>query len=130
MPREFSRSLRVGEQVRRVLAELIHDELKDPRIGMVTLTAVEVSRDLAHARVYFTVLADDPEAPQTTLAGLRRASGFLRRELGRQVKLRLVPELQFVHDTSVEHGRRLSALIDDALAADSGNGDDDGPAPD
>ncbi len=124
MPREFSRSRRVGEQVRRVLAQLIHDEVKDPGIGMVTLTAVEVSPDLAHARVFFTVLADDAGAQRASEAALRRASGFLRRELGRQVKLRVTPELQFVYDRSVEHGRRLSALIDGAVAAGAHDPDD------
>jgi ribosome-binding factor A len=116
MPREFSRARRVGEQIRRLLAELIHDEVKDPRIGMVTLTAVELSRDLAHARVFFTVLADDEEALRRTQAGLVRATGYLRREIGRQIKLRGVPELHFEYDRSVEHGRRLSALIERAVA--------------
>ena len=116
MPREFSRSRRVGEQIRRVLAQLIHDQVKDPGVGMVTLTGIEVSPDLAHAKVFFTVLADDPGMIRSSEAGLRRASGFLRRELGHQVKLRITPELHFTYDRSVEHGRHLTALIDDAVA--------------
>ena len=116
MPREFSRSRRVGEQIRRSLAQLIHDEVKDPGVGMVTLTAVELSPDLAHARVFFTALVDDDAAQRASEAALQRAAGFLRRELGRLVKLRLVPDLQFVYDHSVDHGRRLSALIDEAVA--------------
>lgn len=127
MPREFSRSRRVGEQIQRVLAQLIHDQVKDPGVGMVTLTAVEVSHDLAHAKIFFTVLADDPEAVKATAAGLRRASGFLRRELARQVKLRVTPELLFTYDRSVERGRRLTALIEGALA-DSPPADDDEPS--
>jgi len=125
MAREFSRSQRVGVQVMRLLAELIHDEIKDPRIGMVTLTAIELSRDLAYAKVFFTVLSDDSDAVTRTANTLRHASGFLRHELGRRIKLRQTPELQFVHDTSVEHGRRLSALIDDAVGADGAGHDDD-----
>ena len=116
MAREFSRSRRVAEQLKRVLAELIHDEVKDPRVGMVTLTAVDLSRDLAHARLYFTVLADDDAAVARTGEALRHAGGFLRREVGRRVKLRQVPHLQFVHDGSVERGRRLADLIDGAVA--------------
>ncbi|MDX1594086.1 MAG: 30S ribosome-binding factor RbfA [Gammaproteobacteria bacterium] len=122
MPREFSRSRRVGEEIRRTLAQLVHDEVKDPGVGMVTLTAVRMSPDLAHARVYFTALADDDEARTSSEKALRRAAGFLRRELGRRIKLRNTPELQFVYDRSVDEGRRLSALIDDAVARDA---DDD-----
>jgi ribosome-binding factor A len=125
MPREFSRSRRVGEQIQRVLAQLIHDQVKDPGVGMVTLTAVEVSHDLAHAKVFFTVLTDDPEAVKSTAAGLRRASGFLRRELSHQVKLRITPELHFTYDRSVEQGRRLTALIEDALAEHPAAADDE-----
>jgi ribosome-binding factor A len=125
MPREFSRSRRVGEQIRRVLAQLIHDQVKDPGVGMVTLTAVEVSHDLAHAKIFFTVLADDPAAIKSSEAGLRRASGFLRRELGHQVKLRLTPELHFTYDRSVEQGRRLTALIEDAVAEHPAATDDE-----
>jgi len=124
MPREFSRSRRVGEQIRRTLARLIHDEVKDPGVGMITLTAVEVSQDLAHARVFFTALADDEAAQRASEAALQRAAGFLRRELGREVKLRVTPELQFAYDRSVEHGRRLSALIDHAVAGEA-HGDDE-----
>ena len=124
MPREFSRSRRVGEQIRRTLARLIHDEVKDPGVGMVTLTAVEVSQDLAHARVFFTALADEEAAQRASEAALQRASGFLRRELGREVKLRVTPELQFTYDRSVDQGRRLSALIDNAVASGT-HGDDE-----
>jgi ribosome-binding factor A len=126
MPREFSRSRRVGEQIRRSLAQLIHDEVKDPGVGMVTLTAVELSPDLAHARVFFTALVDDDAAQRASEAALQRAAGFLRRELGRLVKLRLVPDLQFVYDHSVDHGRRLSALIDEAVAGAPRRDDESG----
>ncbi len=126
MPREFSRSRRVGEQIQRSLAQLIHDEVKDPGVGMVTLTAVELSPDLAHARVFFTALVDDATAQCASEAALQRAAGFLRRELGRLVKLRVVPDLQFVYDRSVERGRRLSALIDEAVAGSPQQDDEAG----
>lgn len=117
MPKEFSRSSRVAEQVQRELAELIRLELKDPRVGLVTLTGVELTPDYAHAKVFYTTLAD-PSARQGIDAGLRRASGFLRRELGRRIRIHTLPELHFVFDESVERGDRLSRLIDEAVASD------------
>lgn len=117
MPKEFSRSSRVAEQVQRELAELIRLELKDPRVGLVTLTGVELTPDYAHAKVFYTTLAD-PSARQEIDAGLRRASGFLRRELGRRIRIHTLPELHFVFDESVERGDRLSRLIDEAVASD------------
>jgi ribosome-binding factor A len=106
---------RVADQIQRELSELLRAELKDPRVGMITLTGVEVSPDLAHARVFFTTLGD-AETLARCEAGLRRASGFLRAELGQRLKLRVTPELRFVHDASVERGVRLSKLIDDAVS--------------
>ena len=117
MPKEFSRSSRVAEQVQRELAELIRLELKDPRVGLVTLTGVELTPDYAHAKVFYTTLAD-PSARQDIDAGLRRASGFLRRELGRRIRIHTLPELHFVFDESVERGDRMSRLIDEAVASD------------
>jgi ribosome-binding factor A len=117
MPREYSRTLRVGQQIHRELAELIRTELKDPGIGMITLGDVEVSKDLAYARVYYTVLGEG-EAIEATGAALRRASGFLRRELGRRMRLRIVPELKFVYDDSQARGARLDALIAEAVRED------------
>jgi len=114
MPREFSRTLRVAEQIQRDLAELIRLEVKDPRVGMVTLTDVEVTSDYAHAKVYFTLLGDADRVHEAT-AGLNRAAGFLRHELGHRIKLRVVPQLHFIHDESVERGARLSQLIDEAI---------------
>ena len=117
MPKEFARSSRVAEQVQRELAELIRLELKDPRVGLVTLTGVELTPDYAHAKVFYTTLAD-PSARQDIDTGLRRASGFLRRELGRRIRIHTLPELHFVFDESVERGDRLSRLIDEAVASD------------
>jgi ribosome-binding factor A len=118
MPKDFSRGLRVGDQIQRELAELIRLELKDPRVGMVTLTAVEVSPDYSHAKVYFTTLAEG-QARREVETGLRAAAGFLRRELGHRIRIHTIPDLHFVYDASVERGARVSHLIDEAVAADS-----------
>ena len=111
---------RVADQIQKELSGLLRSELKDPRVGMITLTGVEVSPDLAHAKVFFTTLGD-AEALGRTQAGLKRAAGFLRVELGHRLKLRITPEIRFVHDASVEHGVRLSKLIDDAVAGKKGD---------
>jgi ribosome-binding factor A len=111
----LARQRRVADQIQRELAEIIRGELKDPRVGMITLTGVEVSPDLAHAKVFFTTLAGEPQREET-LAGLKRAAGFLRSELGHRIKIHSTPELHFFYDASVERGMRLSQLIDDAVA--------------
>ena len=123
MPRDFARSSRVAQQIRRDLAELIRFEVKDPRLGKVTLTDVEVTPDYAHAKVYYTALADATEL-EAIGAGLGRAAGFLRRELGRRIKLHHLPELHFVHDASIERGARLSQLIDAAVQSAASDADD------
>jgi ribosome-binding factor A len=115
MPKEYPRTLRVGEQIHRELARLVHDVVKDPRVGMVTIVDVEVSRDLAHAKVYFSVLGDD-ETQSASGAGLNRAAGFLRGELGRRLRIRGVPELRFIYDETQRTGARVDALIEEALA--------------
>jgi ribosome-binding factor A len=118
MPREFSRNQRLGNQVLRTLNELLRFEIKDPRLGGVSLTAVDLSRDLSVARVYFSLL--DPEAdPAPAQAGLEKAAGFLRGRLGREIKVRHVPELRFEHDDSAAEGQRISDLIEDALKGDT-----------
>ncbi|WP_435750578.1 30S ribosome-binding factor RbfA [Thauera sp. AutoDN2] len=130
MPKEYSRSQRVVEQIRRELAELIRLEVKDPRVGFITLTDVEITPDYAHAKVYFTNMTGEDDVPEI-LQGLRRASGFLRRELGRRIRIHTIPELHFHYDRSVEEGSRLSQLIDAVVKDDEarhegeGNGADD-----
>lgn len=123
MPRDFPRSRRIAEQIQRELSEIIRLELKDPRVGMITLTDVEVSQDHAHARVFFTLLGDAAKIKDTGEA-LQHAAGFIRSELAHRIKLRTVPQLQFKYDVSVERGMRLSRLIDDALASDPGHSAD------
>lgn len=115
MPRDFSRTDRVAEQIKRDLAELIRLEVKDPRVRMVTLTAVEVTSDYAHAKIYYTVLEGESKAVQQ---GLERASGFLRSQIAHAMKLRVTPQLHFIYDASVERGTHLSQLIDQAVASD------------
>jgi ribosome-binding factor A len=117
MPKEYSRSQRVAEQIRRELAELIRMEVKDPRVGFITLTDVEITPDYAHAKVFFTSMKGE-EGLDEILTGLRRASGFLRRELGRRVRIHTSPELHFHYDSSVERGSRMSQLIDEVVRAD------------
>jgi ribosome-binding factor A len=116
MAQEFSRALRVGEQIRRELAEEIR-KLKDPRIGMVTITDVEVSKDLAVARVYYSVLGEG-DVIASTQKGLDRAAGFLRRELGHAMRLRVIPELRFHYDDTELKGNRIDRLIDEAIKRD------------
>ncbi|QID17601.1 30S ribosome-binding factor RbfA [Nitrogeniibacter mangrovi] len=125
MPRDFSRAQRVGEQIRRELAELLRLEVKDPRVGFITLTDVEVSADFAHAKVFFTSMTGQ-EGLDEILVGLRRASGFLRRELGRRIRIHQTPELHWHYDASVERGMALSSLIDKAVEEDRArSGDED-----
>lgn len=127
MPKEFSRGARVAEQIKRELAELIRLEVKDPRVGFISLTDVELTPDYAHAKVFFTSMYGD-EGVDAILTGLNRASGFLRRELRRRVRIHTTPELHFVYDRSVIEGSRLSALIDKAVADDKAQrGDGDAP---
>ena len=118
MPREFSRNQRLGAQVQRSLSELIRFETKDPGLANVSLTDVELSKDLSIAKVYFSLLNPDDD-PNPALEALQRAAGFLRRRLGHELSVRHVPELRFVHDDSVAHGVEISRLIDDATNADS-----------
>ena len=110
-----ARQARIADQIQRELAELVRTEVRDPRVGLVTLTGVELSRDQSHAKVFFTVLGPDVNGEQA-LEGLTRASGFLRSELAHRLTIRKVPELHFAYDESVERGVRLSRLIDEALA--------------
>jgi ribosome-binding factor A len=118
MPREFNRSERVAGQIRRELAQLIQREIKDPEVGLISVSDVEVTRDLSHAKVYITVF--DSARAEVTVAALRRAAGYLRHRLGQQVRMRSVPELHFQHDASVEAGIHMDGLIGAALASDRG----------
>jgi ribosome-binding factor A len=109
-----ARSARIADQIQRELAEVVRTELRDPRVGLLTFTGVELSRDQSHAKVFFTVLGAPSEC-EDALQGLQRAAGFLRSQLAHRLTTRKVPELHFEYDTSVERGMRLSRLIDEAV---------------
>ncbi|MFJ9533869.1 30S ribosome-binding factor RbfA [Herbaspirillum sp. NPDC101396] len=118
------RGLRVADQIQRDLSEIIAFELKDPRVGMVTITEVQVTPDYAHAKIFFTTLKDDKQAIQDTVTGLSKASGFLRGQLGRRLTIHTLPELHFVHDNSTARGIEMSRLIDEANATRAKDADE------
>lgn len=113
------RPQRVGDQIRAELADLIQHEVRDPRIGFVTVTEVRMSPDLHYARVYVSVLGDE-EQQNESLAVLERARGFLRAQIGNRVELRVVPELRFVIDDTLDRSERIDELLEE-----SGDVDDD-----
>lgn len=123
--KEFSRTDRIGELVQRELSKLIQQEIKDPRIGIVTITEVRVTKDLAHAKVYTSMLAKSEDEILTAVDVLNKAASFLRGQLAKTVKLRKMPELHFTFDKSVTHGPQLSGLIDEALKKDKKLHEDD-----
>ncbi len=114
MPKEYTRSQRVEEQIQRVLSQVIPREIKDPRLGMVTVSAVDVSRKLSIAKVFVTLLGGEGEI-KNRIEILNKTSGFLRSELAKNITMRHVPELRFFYDVSIERGVKLSALIDQAM---------------
>lgn len=114
---ENSRTLRVADQIQRELADLLQREIKDARAKSITITAVEVTRDYSHAKVFYSILGSSEEI-FLAQNGLDNAKGFLRSQLSSRMKLRITPELNFVYDESIERGMRLSKLIDDAVAQD------------
>ena len=122
MPREFSRSQRMAEQLRRELAEIIQDEIKDPRVGFLSFTEVRMSRDLSHAVVYCSVL--DEQHLHESIEVLNRAVGFIRKSVGRRIRARIVPTLKFVADESVIRGAAMDNLISEAIKSDEKNSDD------
>ena len=115
--KEFNRTQRMGDQIQRELAQLIQQQMADPRLGMVTVSAVEISRDLAHAKVLISVL-DEQHDVQASIEVLNNAAGYLRHELAQRTKMRVTPRLRFVYDPTLKYGSRLSALIDTAISED------------
>jgi ribosome-binding factor A len=107
------RPQRLGDLIQREVSELIRMEVRDPRVGMITITSVDVSPDITHAKIFFTVL--EKEKLPDTLEGLKRSAGFLRAQLAKRIKMYTTPELRFVYDESVERGDRISRLIDSVL---------------
>jgi ribosome-binding factor A len=113
MAKEFSRTSRIGEVIMRELAQMIQQEVSDPRVGMVTVSHVDVSSDLKYAKVYVTRLTgvESDQDVDECIAGLTNAAGFLKRGIAKRVEIRTVPELRFYYDKSLEHGFRMDELI-------------------
>jgi ribosome-binding factor A len=124
MPREYARARRVEDQLQRLLVDLIRREVKDPRLGPVSITAVELTDDLSHARVYVTPFGGQGD-PVSTAEALQHAAGFLRNGVRKELRLRVTPTLEFKPDETIERGARLSALIDSAVSADRARHPDD-----
>jgi ribosome-binding factor A len=121
MAGEFSRTSRIGDQLQKELASLIQFEVKDPRLGIITINEVRVAKDLGYADIYYTVLGmdDKPEKLADSQTALNSASNFLRRRASQEIKLRVMPQLRFHYDDSVVNGAKMSALIDEAIKADA-----------
>ncbi|MGM0524919.1 30S ribosome-binding factor RbfA [Idiomarina seosinensis] len=125
MPQDFSRTERVRHQLQREIAVILQREVKDPRVSMVTVSDVEVSRDLAYAKVFVTFFNDDQEQVKQAVKILNDAAGFIRSLLGKRIKARVVPELKFHHDESLNEGIRMSRLVDEARKRDRNDSSED-----
>ncbi|MBU2924471.1 30S ribosome-binding factor RbfA [Colwellia sp. 4_MG-2023] len=119
MAREYARTDRVGQQIQKEIAVILMREIKDPRLSMTTVSAVEVTRDLAYAKVFVTFFNDNAEDIKTSLEVLAEAEGYIRSLLGKRLRARIMPHLRFVYDSSMSEGVRMSALVDQAVASDS-----------
>lgn len=120
-----ARGLRVADQIQRDLAEIVAYGLKDPRVGMITITEVQITPDYAHAKVFFTMLKDDPVTIKNNVDGLAAAAGFIRNQLGKRLHIHTLPMLHFVHDTSTSRGMEMSLLIDQANASRAADAEPD-----
>lgn len=118
MKRDFSRTERVSQQIQKEVAVIIQREIKDPRVGMVTVSSVEVSRDLSYAKVFVTCYNVDDQQSQQAIQILNEAGGFIRSLLGKRIRARVMPQLRFVLDSSLMEGMRLSNLVDEVMAKD------------
>ena len=118
MAKEFSRTRRIGQQLQQELAMVLQRDMKDPRIGMVTVNEVDVSRDLSFAKVFVTFFDEDPEQIQTKLEALTKASGYIRSLVAGRMKLRVMPELKFEYDSSLVEGMRMSNLVTEVVTKD------------
>ena len=118
MAREYARTDRVGQQIQKEIAIILMREIKDPRLSMTTVSAVEVTRDLAYAKVFVTFFNDNAEDIKASLEVLADAEGYIRSLLGKRLRARIMPHLRFVYDSSMSEGVRMSALVDQAVASD------------
>ena len=111
MAKEFSRTRRIGQQLQQELAQVLHRDIKDPRVGMVTVNDVEVSRDLSYAKVFVTFFEEDEKIVEEKLEALSSAAGYIRSLVAGRMKLRVMPELRFIYDASLVEGMRMSNLV-------------------
>ena len=118
MAREYARTDRVGQQIQKEIAVILMREIKDPRLSMTTVSAVEVTRDLAYAKVFVTFFNDNADEVKASLEVLAEAEGFIRSLLGKRLRARIMPHLRFIYDSSMSEGVRMSALVDQAVASD------------
>ena len=121
MAREYARTDRVGQQIQKEIAVILMREIKDPRLSMTTVSAVEVTRDLAYAKIFVTFFNDNADEIKASLEVLAEAEGYIRSLLGKRLRARIMPHLRFVYDSSMSEGVRMSALVDKAVASDKGN---------
>ena len=127
MPREFTRSDRVSDAIQRILGQVITQEIRDPRIGLVNINAVTVTRDMAYAKIYVTFVGADEAESVAAASVLNKASGFLRGFIAKELVMRSVPKLQFIYDKTAIRGQEISFLIDRAMKEDSQHVHDDEP---
>ena len=118
MSKEFSRTQRVSQQLQKELAMILQREVRDSRLGMVTISDVEVSRDLAYAKVFVTFLCVGEQTPESCLAALREHEAHIRMMLGKRIRLRLTPEVRFYYDNTLVEGMRMSNLVTEVVSAD------------
>lgn len=118
MAREYARTDRVGQQIQKEIAMIIQREIKDPRLGMVTVNAVEVTRDLAYAKIFVTFFTLENQSEEQSIVILNEAAGFIRSALAKRIKARIMPELRFVFDKSMSEGVRMTNLVNQAVAED------------
>ncbi|HUO56599.1 MAG TPA: 30S ribosome-binding factor RbfA [bacterium] len=119
----FKRADKVSEAIKREISVMLTQEVKDPGIHFVTVTAVETSDDLRHAKVFVSILGDE-ETRKESLKGLERAKGFLRRELGHRLQLRYTPEILFYHDKSLDHAMKIKGILDKLKKVEEKNKDE------
>jgi|TARA_B110000090_G_scaffold187987_1_gene217874 ribosome-binding factor A len=121
MAREYARTDRVGQQIQKEVALILMREIKDPRLSMTTVSAVEVTRDLAYAKIFVTFFTSEQDEIDASIEVLNEAEGYIRSLLAKRLRARIMPHLRFVYDKSMAEGVRMSALVDKALASDKGD---------
>ena len=130
MAREFARTDRVSQEIQREIAVILQREIKDPRLGMLTVSSVEVTRDLLYAKVFVTFFDDDQEVIKTSISVLNDAAGYIRSILAKSLRARIMPNLRFVYDQSLAEGIRMSSLVDQVIRDDERKSNQDENAAD